>query len=321
MQRFANKLVSRWLLEANNDTEELEYIQSLTSYLADKLYEDYEPCQFERFADRLDSWLANLDAEDDQKTLYLLLKQIFFVGRREFESLCRAAFHGPIMRWLLDSANIALDNPDISAKYKAAMEETWFCPITDSMRINAFFKVNGINGRELQPDWRSLRKLGDTAKIRDYIEKSGIKRIVLLEDFVGTGIQMGKAITFAAELGEETEVLVCPLIICPEGVKKALELKKKHKNISFAQVMSLPPSMFIRMAAEPTDLPTHAAARELIRKTAPRLSPKAVPQTPHGFMDTGATVVLYSNCPDNSLPIIHETADAWRPLFPRIRRG
>ncbi|MGY4480132.1 phosphoribosyltransferase-like protein [Bradyrhizobium sp. USDA 3364] len=321
MRRFANQLVSRWLLEANDDTEELEYIQSLTAYLADKLYEDYEPCQVERFADRLDSWLANVEDDDDRKTLYLLLKQIFFVGRREFESLCRAAFHGPIMRWLLDTANVALDDPDISAKYKAAMEETWFCPITDSMRINAFFKVVGVNGRELQPDWRSLRKFGDTAKIRDYIETSGIRRIVLLEDFVGTGMQMGKAITFAAELGEQIQVLVCPLIICPEGVKKALELKKKHKNVYFAQVMSLPPSMFIKMAAERPEPPTHTAVRELIRKTAPRLSPKVVPQTPFGFMDSGATVVLYSNCPDNSLPIIHETADTWRPLFPRIRRG
>jgi hypothetical protein len=321
MQRFANKLVNKWLLEATDDTEEFETIQSLTSYLTDKLYEDYEPCQFERFADRLDAWLANLDDDDDQKTLYLLLKQIFFVGRREFESLCRAAFHGPIMRWMLDSADIALDDPDISTKYKAAMDETWFCPVTDSMRINAFFKVTGINGRELQPDWRSLRKFGDTSKIRDFIEKSGIRRIVLLEDFVGTGNQMGKTVSFAASLGSEIPVLVCPLIICPDGVQRALDLKKKHANLTFVQVMSLPPSMFIKTAAESTDLPTHAAVRELIRKTIPRLSQKVVPQTPHGFMDSGATVVLYSNCPDNSLPIIHESAETWRPLFPRIRRG
>lgn len=321
MQRLTNRLVEQWLLEETPETADLEEVQKLTAYLSEKLYEDYEPCQFERFDDRLDSWLSNLDDDADRKTLYLLLKQIFFVGRREFESLCRAAFHGPITRWLLDCAGIALDDPDIVAKFRAATDETWFCPITDSMRINAFFKVTGVNGRDLQPDWRSLRKFGDAAKIRDFFDRESVKRLVLLEDFVGTGTQMSKAIEFAAALDPEMQILVCPLIICPEGLDKAATLLNGRHNLQFGPVLSLPASMFVKSKARTTDQASYLAVRDLIERTAARLSAKTGQHTTHGFEDSGATIVLYSNCPDNTLPIIHETADDWRPLFPRIQRG
>jgi hypothetical protein len=321
MQRLTNRLVEQWLLEDTPETADLEEIQELTAYLSEKLYEDYEPCQFERFEDRLDAWISNVGDDNDKKTLYLLLKQIFFVGRREFESLCRAAFHGPITRWLLDSAGIALDDPEIVKKFRAAIDETWFCPVTDSMRINAFFKVIGVNGRDLQPDWRSLRKFGDQTKIKNYFNKHNIKRLVLLEDFVGTGIQMSKAIEYAAALDPKIQLLVCPLIICPEGIEKANDLLKSHANLRFSPVLSLSASMFIKSEARPTDQAKYAAFRDLIDRTALRLSPKTDKYTTHGFEDSGATVVLYSNCPDNTLPIIHETADDWRPLFPRIERG
>jgi hypothetical protein len=321
MQRLTNKLVQQWLLEETPETADLEAIQGLTAYLAEKLYEDYEPCQFERFADRLDAWLSNLNDDKDRKILYLLLKQIFFVGRREFESLCRAAFHGPITRWLLDCAGIALDDADVVNKFRTTIDETWFCPITDSMRINAFFKVNGVVGRDLQPDWRSLRKFGDRAKIKAYFGKESIKRLILLEDFVGTGTQMSKAIEFAATLDPKIQLLVCPLIICPEGIERASELLKSHRNLRFSPVLSLPASMFVKSTVRPTDQASYPAVRDLIKRTATRLAPKADKHTTHGFEDSGATVVLYSNCPDNTLPIIHETADDWRPLFPRIQRG
>lgn len=321
MQRLTNRLIGQWLLEETPETAELEKIQELTAYLSEKLYEDYEPCQFERFADRLDGWLSNLDDDDDRKTLYRLLKQIFFVGRREFESLCRAAFHGPITRWLLDCAGIALDDSNVVQKFEDAIDETWFCPVTDSMRINAFFKVTGINGRDLQPDWRSLRKFGDRTKIRSYISKHSIKRLVLLEDFVGTGTQMSKAIEFAATVDESIQLLVCPLIICPDGIEKVNDLLKARRNMKFSPVLSLPASMFIKSLARPTDQAGYQAVRDLISLTAGRLAPKSLPNTTHGYEDSGATVILYSNCPDNTLPIIHETSDSWKPLFPRIQRG
>jgi hypothetical protein len=320
VERLANTLVSKWILADDEDTPEIEATHNLVSYLSAQLFDDYEPCQFEVFADRLDQWLGSVELDKDRRTLYLALKLLFFVGRREFESLCRAAFHGPITRWLLDNADIGFDDEDVQQKWKAAIEDTWFCPITDSMRINAFFKVNGLDGKQLQPDWRSLREFGDPNKIKQHIRASRIKRIVLLEDFVGTGTQMSNALSFAASLDRSIPVLGCPLIICPEGLRKEGDLARDHKNLSFAHVMSLPDSAFVNLVPQVGENPAFPDLRQLIKDTAGLLSAKPVERT-HGFKGTGAMVVLYSNCPDNTLPIIHEKSDKWQPLFPRIRRA
>ena len=41
-----------------------------------------------------------------------------------------------------------------------------------------------------------------------------------------------------------------------------------------------------------------------------------------GFRNTGANVVLFSNCPNNTLAIMHyDGSDSWEPLFPRNSRS
>jgi hypothetical protein len=44
------------------------------------------------------------------------------------------------------------------------------------------------------------------------------------------------------------------------------------------------------------------------------------PYTPFGCFDTGAVVVLYSNTPANTLPLIQHQSNTWVPLFPRSAR-
>ena len=39
-----------------------------------------------------------------------------------------------------------------------------------------------------------------------------------------------------------------------------------------------------------------------------------------GFEETGAKVVMFSNCPNNTLPIFHAETSSWTPLFPRVNR-
>ena len=166
--------------------------QPRVGYLERRLFDDYEPSQYWRFKEKLDGWLANLSEDDLQRTLYKLIGCLFFVGRREFESLCRAAFHGPITRWLIDQTDLQLWDPIGQNKLSSAADQTWFCPVTDSMRINAFLKVTNLEGQKHRPDWRSLARFGDPKRIVDFVRREKIKRIALLEDFVGTGLQSGR---------------------------------------------------------------------------------------------------------------------------------
>ena len=45
------------------------------------------------------------------------------------------------------------------------------------------------------------------------------------------------------------------------------------------------------------------------------------PYTPFGYKRTGGLVVMHSNTPDNSLPVIHHESDTWAPIFKRHSRN
>jgi hypothetical protein len=267
-------------------------------------------------------WLHNVAAEKDQQDLFRLLSQLFFIGRSEFESLCRAAHNGPVLRWLVEQLNVDIAASDATASLAAGIGETWFCPITDSMRINSYLKVNQLEGRSHQPDWRSLRKFGDSGKLKDFMAANKIRRIVLLEDFVGSGTQMRSAVTFAANLDPNLQILACPLIICPDGDAEGNVLCNRFPNVTFDPVLKIAPSMLIKLEAQPKEPPLYAAIRALTQRVRDRLStPGRDEESYHGYKKTGAVFAMYSNCPNNSLPILRDRTTDWSPLFPRIKRN
>lgn len=315
-------LLKTWAL-SDSDPDEIFLDQSTIQYLGRKVFDDYEPSQFDRFEDRLDRWLHNLDDDADRQTLFRLLNRLFFIGRPEFESLCRAAYHGPVLRWLVEQLDIGIADPRAMELLDAGVTETWFCPITDSMRINSFLKVNRLVGKSHEPDWRSLRKFADPAKIRGYIATNDIQRIVLLEDFVGSGTQMKSAIEFAASISDNIQILACPLVTCPAGCEAGVSLAAGYCNVSYEPVMEIAGGMLIKAESQPGEPPLYGLVRALIKKVRGRLNapePDPESQKYHGFKNTGAVVAMYSNCPNNSLPIIWDDHEQWQALFPRLKR-
>jgi hypothetical protein len=317
-------LLTRWgLHDWGQETESTLDLDAIR-YMSKRVFDDYEPAQFDRFEDRLDRWLHNVEAEEEQRTLFRLLSGLFFIGRPEFESLCRAAYHGPVLRWLVSELNVDIADPAASEFLAAGIKRTWFCPITDSMRINAFLKVNGLTGKSHRPDWRSLKRFGSDDKIRDYVAGENIDRLVLLEDFVGSGTQMRSVINFAATISTELRILACPLVTCPAGDDVGEELARKLNNVSYEAAMKITPSMLIKADPEPKERPLHAQVRDLTKSVSHRLSPTepdAESRRHHGYRGTGAVVTLYSNCPNNTLPIIWDDTTHWKPLFPRLKRA
>jgi hypothetical protein len=315
-------LLKAWSLRDWEAEDKIFLDHEAINYLGRKVYDDYEPAQFGVFDDRLDQWLHNVTAEADQQDLFRLLSQLFFIGRSEFESLCRAAHHGPVLRWLVEQLDVDIAAPDASAALDKGIEETWFCPITDSMRINSYLKVNQLEGRSHQPDWRSLRKFGDPYKLREFILANKIRRVVLLEDFVGSGTQLRSAVSFAAEVDQNCQILACPLVTCPDGDAIGKGLAGKFRNVTFDPVLRIASSMLIKPTAQLGEPRLHAAIRSLTQRVRDRLAaPGRGEESYHGYKKTGAVFAMYSNCPNNSLPILRDRTDSWSPLFPRIKRS
>lgn len=323
MKSIIEQKVHEW-----NDSKTRETNLKL-HHLEKRIYSTYEPSQPPKigFWKRLEKWIDNVSlSEVEQKLLFNSITDLFYIGPKEFEELYRIAYHSQIGRWLIDEMELKIDGDDIAEVLLQATKETWFCPISDSMRINSFYHVNQIPAsHDYRPDWRSMFKFADEQKIRDYCTKNKIKRIILLEDFVGGGSQMADAVQFAANLSDIVSILVVPLVICPKGLEKIKEIEGDC-DVTFSPVLSLNENCFIskNVAVDEktsiTELRQFVYDRYLLVSNGQPKAPGVKPYGPLGYYDTGGMIVMYTNTPDNTLPIIHWNSEKWEPLFPRHSR-
>ena len=212
---LAEKLTA-WKLEPQETAKVSMEIISLVEDLAQRLFNDYEPAEISNFYMRLDKWLSNFAEEEKQKLLLRMITHIFFVGKKEFNSLFRSAYRGSITRWIIDAANLDILNETYIENLGTALKGTWFCPLTDSFRINSFLKINSCSGHDLRPDWLSLHHLGSIDKINRYMSENGIARIVLLEDFIGSSDQVLNVVEAACSSFSAVQFLVCATAwLCP----------------------------------------------------------------------------------------------------------
>jgi hypothetical protein len=318
--------VRGWILSRPDGTI-YESVNQHIDYLATELYCEYEPTKgpYPDFWQRFEAWIENAHNEADQQTLFRLMSSLFFIGPQELDNLYRVAFNRNITKWLVDQLSLALDDPALPEKVSAGLAQTWFCPLTDSMRINAFYHLNHISGRNHRPDWLSLAVLGDPQKVDNFLQAKGIKRIVLLEDFIGNGSQVNPAISFAGSLTSKLPTLVVPLVICPSGAARATAWQTTFANITCSPVLELREFDFLSKDPRPDEPDEHGKMRKLASDCFSTLLGgqnihEAKVYGPFGFGDTGGLVVLSTNCPDNTLPLIHHRSPTWSPLFPRASR-
>ena len=156
---------------------------------------------------------------------------------------------------------------------------------------------------------------------------------MLLEDFVGGGSQSLAAVKFASTHIDDLEVLFVPMIICPDGAENARLLEgqlnaSRPGSLSFDPVLELPKLAFFTPTDSSFSVAETTALRDLITATYSMVSGGVVNGKPyHGYgfppnKPTGGLVVMFTNTPDNTLPLIHwrPANAAWQPVFPRHSR-
>ena len=239
--------VHRWASEEIEDSDFLVRLEQI-DFLAERLFANYHPAlSFQPdFMVRLRDWL-NQVAEMDQKTLFELVPQLFFIGPDEFQGLYRSSFLGAILTWLIEQEGISLDDAIQGKALTTAVNETWFCPITDSMPISQFYHVNNLTGPNLRPDWWSLAEFAaDDERIIAYMGEHNLKRIVLVEDFVGSGRQISRGVLKAANLRTIPPVLIVPLVICPRGVERGADLMHEYPHVKIVPALELGAAAFLK---------------------------------------------------------------------------
>jgi hypothetical protein len=318
--------VNKWV---QNGESRYSDINLRIIHLDRRLFSDYEPAigPGPNFLKRLNDWLENVADEEDQKTLFELVPYIFYIGREELNVLYREAYNTVFAKWLIDQVGIDLNSPDALSTLNTEVTNTWFCPFTDSLRINQFYHINDIPGKhDHRPDWRSLRTFGNIERIKKYVQENQIRRIVLLEDFIGNGGQISKAVNFIADNFTEISILIIPLIICPAGMEQSAKFTETHSNIKIVPVISIPNNYFVHEIAHDNEFLFFKKLHSLAKRTYSQVANSSNaddaidPYGPFGWRKTGGLIVMHTNTPNNSLPLIHNKSETWSPLFKRHKR-
>ena len=283
-------------------------------------YWQFTPCYKEEFEPRLIKWLNNkgLSAKD-QAALIRLVPDIEFVDRDDMMSLYRTAFSEQVCRWLMDQ--LGLDFRRRRAETRKDLREglarTWICPVTDSLDISQFYHVNGITNRDHRPQWRALTQFGDLAAVADYIRSESIERIVLVEDFVGSGRQCCEALKPVLEKGTvQIPALLVPLMVSDSGLTKLRGLFAPHPNWTVAPSVVIPRTVQVRRDSCEDEPSFIGETRSVILRTEHRFAGNAF-----GYGGVGALIVLHTNCPNNTPPLLRSRENNWKPLFPRVSRA
>ena len=294
------------------------------------------------YMERLAKWLGNVQSENEQKILLEYAIYISFFSHDDFAALYRTALRREVYPWLMTLLNLKLDTQHSSGQnFDTVLSHvvncrTWYCPITDSMDINEFYKVNHISGISEKPQFSGLYKQfqevpGSTKYWRNYIQRPNsnsnrsmpLEFIVLLEDIVGSGSQCAATVDWAVNAFDKP-VLFIPLILCPNGVEKLSQLELKHKGkLKVRPIVELERKDLLGPERQNCAGWNLAQEMETLAKThAHKLSSVAHSIDPFGYKSTGCSIATYSNTPDNSLPLIHRHNNQgyWDALFPRVYR-
>ena len=325
-------LLATWCQSTQSLSDDIIEIRSLTDFLEQVLYKEYEPVRVGaqgEFGVRLAEWIGSATRDSERRALYLLLGRLVFLERDQMAAGYRTAYSRNIASWLMEIEGLSFFDKDTESRLNHAVEDTAFTEITDSFGLGNFLRWNNIPARGVRFTWEQhLRPWDSGAFLRKVMcSDTGVlrKKLVLLEDFVGSGNQMKSAVQLACSLTDVEHVLLCPIVICPDGGDCARKLVKKYSKLSYSPVMELPKEAFIAKAAAPGEHKHHALIRRALLSLHPLVkgSPGSWDQetSPFGYMDTGAIFCKFDNCPDNSVPVLHHRSDlGWRPLFSRTAR-
>jgi len=118
--------------------------------------------------------------------------------------------------------------------------------------------------------------------------------------------------------------LFVPLILCPGAEKPLQDIAAQFDGrLQVRPVLKLDDVVFVNPDGGTKDL-LFSRIHTLAQAVQARLIGR--PDTsggPFGYGSRGATVVLFSNTPDNTLPLVHHNAQPpskWQALFPRVSR-
>lgn len=312
-------------------------------FLAERKYNRYDLyAPGELFESRLVDWLENFDVEDRPMAMEVVWA-LTYVSQYEMRAICTAMFQditqiveSEMTGLTVSSGPAYLDSRQESVDQE--LSQALFVAMADDVLFDFFRRYAQMNCARITKDnFVEYYKL-DRERRDDLVEHS---RVFLIDQVSGSGftairkedgIWHGKLPTFQ-QLWEQ-EARSCKLYYCPYILAARAERHLRDylpvwaREVGMGRPPSINPTCRVRVSpclreqgGDEIDIQSPVA--RLCRKYHSRFivdehMEKGGP-CEYGFGSAGLTLVLSTNCPNDTLPILWHNFNGWKPLFPRVR--
>ena len=323
----------------NASYEESENITFLSRRKYDR-YDHFSPG--ENFMVRLLSWLKNFK-QNERDTAFKIVKNIKFIDEYELRKLTISTFEN-IKYVIISELDLGKNNTWYSYIEKMnqnidyELSKTIFIACTDDIRFD-FFRRYAMNTHPMafkKDNFIEYYKLNKKSQQ----ELPYFDRIVLLDQLAASGTTAireeedewhGKFPRFFkiwdSKINDKS-FYYCPYILSNIAEVNINERLSDWKNQSLINnIIKIIPTSKISVSPCISDesglkVDKKSDVAELCKSYYHYFKEdehtKKVGGVPYGYGEAGLTLILQSNCPNNSLPIIWHNYNKWHPLFPRV---
>jgi hypothetical protein len=260
-------------------------------------------------AEDVRAWLDQFPGVRDQRLSFTVLQALRFVSNVELRELFGAC-HVHVRR----GTRIAVDVHKFQREFLVVYVEN--DGKSASLMAKQYAHANRIHNS----------CVSSASRLQTMLEKDSYERVVIVDDFVGTG---GTAVSRMTEYrdvlvqaAEHTgrPVVFAPAVAFRSGEQRVLEWVEAGGmpvEVAVGEVMMETDSCFAEGSEVFQSAEDRLLARRLFEDTARRLGSTE----PLGTGGLEGLIVFEHNCPNNTLPLIWKRTDSWDPLFERLRAG
>ena len=254
-------------------------------------------------------WLSRFGKTRDQRLMFSLLQGMNIYGRNLTRTKMREAY-GIVMREMPSSESVG-GYPSHGGILVTCLDES---PAKGGVGMcRLFADENGLHS-------------GSFVYVSDLegaiTRRRKVKRLVLIDDFAGTGGTLIKALTAnLATLRRANSKGIQIIVVVVAGFVNALtEINdfitghELNAVVHFCDSLGEEYMAFSdrsRVFPNPND-------RSLAKEVAEQKGVALFREHPLGYRDSQALVAFDGHCPNNSLPILWSTSNGWPALFPRL---
>ena len=317
---FQSWLKDKGVGDLLEDSRELEYLKSklqdeeqirVTDEEISKLSERLANFRFrgralETMAIR--TWLNQFDGSQEQRMMFRLLSRVRFYDEHTTRSKMHEAF-GIVTRNIL-----TMIEPGSRVRNDIIVSPLDDSPAkSGSTYCRLFTSENRISTQSVL----TLESLE-----RRFPVTQGIQRLVLIDDFSGTGQTLVNGLRRHLDLlqrvnSEGIRVVVIALVGFVQArdyVDRFIGRSGLEADVYFCDELGPEHKAF----SEESTVFTDPAERDRAKQVAEAKGVTLERKQPLGYGDTQASVVFYQSCPNNTLPIFWSKNSGWSPLFPRM---